>query len=339
MVRRILVTPGEPAGIGPDVVLDMASQAWPVELVVVADPALLAQRAALLGIPVEIVSVDLSKIPTCHEPMRLKVYPVPLSVACVPGTLNPANAKYVINTLEQATALCLEGRADAVVTGPVQKSVMNEAGIAFSGHTEFFAQQAGVDKTVMLFVVDQLKIALVTTHLPLSAVPTSITKELLQSTVKVLASGLKQFFGVTEPRILVCGLNPHAGENGHLGKEEIVTIAPALDELRLEGFNVIGPLPADSVFTPHYLDQADVILAMYHDQALPMVKNLGFNRAVNVTLGLPFVRTSVDHGTALTLAGSGKADAGSMRAAVELAVKLCSYRANPNGTLFLETYS
>lgn len=322
MVKRILITPGEPAGIGPDILLAVASQPWPHDLIAIADITLLEHRAKQLGLPLQFNAIDLDTPRVAHEPGRLKVLHVDLAAPCQPGKLDPQNARYVIQTLELATSLCLNHQAEALVTGPVQKSVMNAAGIPFSGHTEFLAERAGVSKTIMLFVIDHLKVALVTTHLPLTKVPSSITKELLQETLRLLSIGLQQCFGLQHPAIYVCGLNPHAGENGYLGDEEIKVISPTLETLREQGMNIVGPLPADTIFTPHYLEKADVILAMYHDQALPVVKSLGFHRAVNVTLGLPFVRTSVDHGTALDLAGSGKADAGSLAKAIELAIEI-----------------
>lgn len=324
MIPRIVITPGEPAGIGPDVVLTVAQTPWPAELMVVADPVLLQQRADQLRLPIQLIPWHAAQPATTHQPGVLPYLRVDLMTPVTVGTLNAQNAAYVEQTLSMAASLCLEGHTNAVVTGPVQKSIMQEAGIDFSGHTEFFAKQAKVDKTVMLFVADQLKVALATTHLPLAAVSAAITEQGLQETLHILAVGLQTRFGIANPRILVSGLNPHAGENGHLGQEEIATITPALAKLREQGLNVIGPLPADTLFTPFYLNQADAILAMYHDQALPVVKALAFNHSVNVTLGLPFIRTSVDHGTALTLAGSGKADASSMKAALELAVKLCN---------------
>lgn len=320
--KRIVVTPGEPAGIGPDVTIQLAQQAIAAELIVIADPSLLRERAQQLGLPLQLIECDLTSPPVLHQAGTLKILSVPMKGKSEAGKLNTQHAAYVIETLEKAAALCLEKKAAAVVTGPVNKSIINEAGIAFTGHTEFFAQQAHVDHTVMLFVVDQLKVALATTHLPLSEVPKAIQKERLRVVLSILSDGLKKQFGIAAPRILVCGLNPHAGENGYLGREEIEVISPLLQEMRTEGHCLQGPLPADTIFTPHHLQQGDAVLAMYHDQALPLVKYLGFNHAVNVTLGLPFIRTSVDHGTALDIAGKGKADAGSMKAATQLAIKL-----------------
>lgn len=319
---RLLITPGEPAGIGPDITVQLAQQSFPAELIVVADPSLLASRAKLLGLPLNIIECDLRAAPEPHLSGTIKVIPESLNAPVTPGKLNSANAEYVMRTLKTAAALCLKNQADGIVTGPVHKGVMNDAGIAFSGHTEFFAECCDVTQTVMLFVVDELKVALVTTHLPLCEVSKAITREKLQSVLAILNAELKRQFHLSSPHILVCGLNPHAGENGYLGREEIDTITPVLNELRAGGDALEGPLPADTIFTQQVLQRADAVLAMYHDQALPLVKYLGFGSAVNVTLGLPFIRTSVDHGTALDIAGSGAADAGSMVAAVKLAMKL-----------------
>ncbi len=324
MTPHLLITPGEPAGIGPDITILAAQQAWSAALTVIADPDLLAQRAKQLNVPLQITEVNASTLPQQHIPGTLHVLPVKLQVPAVPGSLNPANAAYVLETLTLAAKLCQNNTANAVVTGPVHKGIMNQAGIPFTGHTEFFAQQAHVEKTVMLFVTDKLKVALATTHLPLSQVSQAITRVSLKQTLTVLYDALKQTFKLAAPRILVCGLNPHAGENGYLGREEIDVITPVLGELRKAGLQIVGPLPADTIFTQPYLEQADAVLAMYHDQALPLVKYIGFGKAVNVTLGLPYVRTSVDHGTALDIAGSGKADAGSLEAAIRLAMDLSS---------------
>lgn len=322
--NRIVLTPGEPAGIGPDITVQIAQLPWAAELVAIAHPDLLLARAKQLGLPLRLVECDIESAPTPHEVGTLKCISIPLTGQVKAGKLQPIHAPYVIETLEKAAALCLSQHAQAVVTGPVQKSVINEAGIPFKGHTEFFADVSRVKQTVMLFVVDQLKVALATTHLPLREVPDAIQKDRLRSVLSVLQTGLKKQFGLTTPRILVCGLNPHAGENGYLGREEIDIITPLLNELRGEGYLLEGPLPADTLFTPKQLQRGDAVLAMYHDQALPLVKYIGFSHAVNVTLGLPFIRTSVDHGTALDVAGTGKADAGSLQAAIQLAIALAS---------------
>ncbi len=321
-IPRIIITPGEPAGIGPDIVLQIAQEKWPAELIVVCDPDLLLQRSKQLQLPIELKTLDLNQSATPHQPGVLKIIPIKLKAPCIAGQLNPENAKYVINSLELATDYCLQHKAHALVTGPIHKAVMNDAGIQFSGHTEFLAQRCNAEQALMLFVVDKLKVALATTHIPLAEVPKKITIELLVSQLRLLHSELQNRFSQNNPHILVCGLNPHAGESGHLGLEEIEIIAPALNILRSENIDVTGPLPADTIFTEKYLKSADAIFAMYHDQALPVVKYLGFDRAVNVTLGLPIIRTSVDHGTALDISGTGEANAGSLFAAIQLAISL-----------------
>ncbi|HLB41550.1 MAG TPA: 4-hydroxythreonine-4-phosphate dehydrogenase PdxA [Gammaproteobacteria bacterium] len=321
-IPRILITPGEPAGIGPDITIQAAQQAWPIELVVIADPRLLEERAKQIDLPLQLLECDLEQAAKPHQPGKLKILPLALHAEVQLGKLNPDNSIYIIQTLEKAAALCLKKQANAIVTGPVHKGVLNHAGIPFLGHTEFFANYCGVSQTVMLFVVNEFKVALATTHLPLTQVPQAITKLHLHTVLSILNSELKKWFRLTSPRMLVCGLNPHAGEDGYLGREEIEVMIPTLNELRQQQYAVTGPLSADTIFTPHYLQQADVVVAMYHDQALPLVKYVGFGRAVNVTLGLPFIRTSVDHGTALDMAGTSAVDPGSMLAAVKLAQKM-----------------
>ena len=325
---RILVTPGEPAGIGPDLVCAIAGQAWPAELVAIADPALLQTRATALGLPLRLLPADLTRPPQATQAGELHVLPVPLAAPAAAGTLDMRNAGYVLETLRLAADACLRGTAQALVTGPVQKSVINDAGIAFSGHTEFLAAccagSAAPPLPVMMLVADTLRVALLTTHLPLRAVADALSGERLASTLTILDADLRRRFGIARPRILVCGLNPHAGEAGHLGREELDIMQPALAAARAAGIDAVGPLPADTLFTHRHLDTADAVLAMYHDQGLPVLKYAGFGHAVNVTLGLPIIRTSVDHGTALDLAGSGKADAGSLRAALQLAIELVS---------------
>lgn len=322
MIPRILITPGEPAGIGPDLVLRLAQEPWAAELVAVCDPALLRARALDLGLPLAFEEFDLNAEPEAHEPGFLNVLPVTMAVPAEPGKLDIANAGYVLETLRVAVAACAAKQAHAMVTGPVQKSLINEAGHDFSGHTEFIANLTHTRTPVMMLVADRFRVALVTTHLPLRAVPNAITKRRLTNTLRVLHGDLRSKFGCRNPRILVCGLNPHAGEGGHLGREEIEVITPVLDDLRDDGMDLVGPLPADTLFTPKILDGADAVLAMYHDQGLPVLKHAGFGEAVNVTLGLPIIRTSVDHGTALDLAGTGKAEVGSLEAAVEMAIRM-----------------
>jgi 4-hydroxythreonine-4-phosphate dehydrogenase len=321
---RLALTAGEPAGIGPELLLALAGEPWPAQLVAIADRDLLAARAAAVpGLPpIALHAFDPGADATPHVPGHLPVLPIPLARPAVPGQLDPANAAAVLATLDAAVDGCRDGRFDAMVTGPVQKSVIADAGFAFSGHTEYLAARCGVERVVMLLVAGTLRVALATTPLPLAAVPAAITRELLEQTLRILDGDLRQRFGLAAPRIAVLGLNPHAGEGGHLGREELDVISPVLEALRADGLDLAGPLPADTAFTPRALAGVDAVLAMYHDQGLPVLKHAGFGEAVNVTLGLPIVRTSVDHGTALDLAGSGKADTGSLRAAVKLAIEL-----------------
>lgn len=315
----LALTPGEPAGIGPDLVVTLASRPRDHDWVAIADPDLLSRRARLLGLS---LTVDSDLYRPARAAGHLTVLPVPLAAPVTPGELSVDNVDYVLETLRQAADGCLDGRFRGMVTGPVQKSIINDAGRAFSGHTEFLCERAGVDDVVMLLAAGSLRVALATTHLPLRAVPDAVTGELLTRRLDILIDGLVQRFGIAAPRILVAGLNPHAGESGHLGREEIDVILPVCEAARRAGHAVRGPLPADTLFTPELLEHADAVLAMYHDQGLPVLKHAGFGEAVNVTLGLPFVRTSVDHGTALDLAGSGRARAGSLQAALNLAGRL-----------------
>ena len=318
---RIVITSGEPAGIGPDLCAQIAAKPWVCELIVAADKNLLRERAAQLNLPLvldDYVPSDRKQ----HQPGRLRVLHRAVADSVAPGSLNLANARYVLDLLDVAADGCLSGEFAAMVTAPVQKSIINDAGIPFSGHTEYLAERTHSSLPVMMLVAKSLRVALATTHLPLAAVSAAITRELLTEVIRILDHDLRTRFRIDRPRILVCGLNPHAGESGHLGREEIEIIEPALESLRREGFTLIGPSPADTAFTPHQLERADAVLAMYHDQGLPVLKYAGFGDAVNVTLGLPIVRTSVDHGTALSLAGTGKADAGSLEAALELAILL-----------------
>jgi len=321
----LALTPGEPAGIGPDLCLQLASrQAFAFPLVAIADPEVLRSRAHALGLNVKLRGYIPGQFNSPSQKGELIVLPVPAAAACESGKLNVANAAYVIATLERAASGCLQDEFQGLITGPVQKSIINEAGIAFSGHTEFLAERSGVSKVVMMLATEGLRVALATTHMPLAAVPQAITKELLREVLDILHRELRVHFGLKNPHIVVAGLNPHAGENGYLGREEIDVIDPVLAELRAQGMNLTGPLPADTLFTPKHLDAADAVLAMYHDQGLPVLKYKGFGQAVNITLGLPFVRTSVDHGTALDLAGTGKADTASMQLAIDTAVGMAS---------------
>lgn len=321
-IPRIAITAGEPAGIGPDIVLAAAQKQWPAELVVLGDPQLFAERAELLGLPVTLQSAQLERPPRTQQPGVLNILPVRLASACRPGELDVANASYVLQTLQQAVEGCLRCQFDAIVTAPVQKSIINDAGIAFTGHTEFLAEATNTQRVVMMLATRQLRVALATTHLPLARVAAAITTELLLETLQILARDLHRRFGLSSPRIAVLGLNPHAGEGGHLGREEIDIIAPALDRLRAGGMHLLGPLPADTAFNPKVLEHCDAVFAMYHDQGLPVLKYAGFGNAVNITLGLPIIRTSVDHGTALDLAGKGGADAGSLIHALEQAIAM-----------------
>jgi len=323
---RLALTPGEPAGIGPDLCIQLAQQPQQAELVVIADPLLLQQRAAQLGLPLRLREFDASAPPRRSAPGELCVLPVPLHAPATGGRLDARNAEYVLETLRRAVSGCLQGQFAALVTGPVHKGVINEAGIPFSGHTEFLAAQTATPRVVMMLATEGLRVALATTHLPLAEVSRHITRPLLEEVIRILHHDLITRFGLTAPRILVCGLNPHAGEGGHMGREEIEVIEPALEQLRSEGITLYGPLPADTLFTPRYLEKADAVLAMYHDQGLPVLKHMGFGRAVNVTLGLPIVRTSVDHGTALELAGSGRAESGSLQYAIEVAIDMAKER-------------
>lgn len=322
-LTRLALTPGEPAGIGPDLVIALAQQSLDIELVVVADTELLLARACLLKLPLEILSFDSAQAPRAHVPGQLVVQHVATTKAVVPGQLDSSNAHYILATLDAALSLCVSGTCDALVTGPVHKGVINDAGITFTGHTEYLAQRTATAEAVMMLYAPGLRVALVTTHLPLRDVATALTPSRLSRVIRVIHDDMRSRFGISKPRILVAGLNPHAGEDGHLGREEIDVIQPILTKLRQEGINLTGPLPADTLFTPKYLENADVVLVMYHDQGLPVLKHMGFGRIVNITLGLPILRTSVDHGTALELAGSGRADLSSLCCAVEAAAELC----------------
>ncbi len=317
----IALTPGEPAGIGPDLCIQLAQTPRKMPLVVVADPHLLQNRADALGLEIRLRPWQYGE-PTTQRAGELSIRPVALERPVRGGQLDPANAAYVLETLRHACDDCLQGRVAALVTGPVHKGVINEAGIPFSGHTEFLAARCGGARPVMMLAAPGLRVALATTHLPLAEVARHITSAGLEEVIRVLHHDLRARFGLPRPRILVCGLNPHAGEGGHLGREEIEIIAPLLKRLCAEGMTLEGPLPADTLFTPPFLERADAVLAMYHDQGLPVLKHLGFGRAVNITLGLPIIRTSVDHGTALDLAGSGRASVTSLEAALDAAATL-----------------
>jgi 4-hydroxythreonine-4-phosphate dehydrogenase len=329
-ILRLAITPGEPAGIGPDLVLTLAQQPHAHELIAIADPSLLASRAQQLGLTITLETFDADTPAQPHQPGRLKVLPVLLNSAVTTGHLDRRNAAYVLETLSQATLGCMDEVFDALITAPVHKGIINDAGIKFSGHTEFLAELTETPQVVMMLATPGLRVALATTHLPLRDVADAITQPLLEDVIRILQRDLIEKFGITTPKIFVCGLNPHAGEGGHLGHEDGEIIAPVLEKLRGEGMTLIGPLPADTLFVPKYLNDADAVLAMYHDQGLPVLKHKGFGAAVNVTLSLPIIRTSVDHGTALELAGTGKADTGSLAYAITTAIEMAQHKvSNP----------
>ncbi|MDA0117295.1 4-hydroxythreonine-4-phosphate dehydrogenase PdxA [Vibrio sp. T11.5] len=322
-IKRIVITAGEPAGIGPDLVLALSKQSWPHQIVVSADKDLLEQRAKQLDIKVQLIDYDAEALPTPQQAGSLIIDHIALNVPAIAGQLDEKNGHYVLETLERAALGCMNGEFDAIVTGPVHKGVINRAGVAFSGHTEFFADKSNTPLVVMMLATEGLRVALVTTHIPLAYVSKAVTEDRLKKIVRILHQDLVEKFAISSPKIYVCGLNPHAGEDGCLGREEIDTITPTLNKLRHEdGVDLIGPLPADTIFNEKYLNEADAVLGMYHDQVLPVLKYKGFGRSVNITLGLPFIRTSVDHGTALDLAGTGDADTGSFTTALAHAIEL-----------------
>ncbi|MDP3978765.1 MAG: 4-hydroxythreonine-4-phosphate dehydrogenase PdxA [Pseudomonas sp.] len=321
------LTPGEPAGIGPDLCLLLARQAQPHALIAIASRDLLAARAQCLNLDIRLLEVGPGHWPSAPAAAgSLYVWDTPLTAAVLPGQLDPANAGYVLETLRRAAQGCLDGDFAGMITAPVHKGVINQAGIPFSGHTEFLAELTHSEQVVMMLATHGLRVALVTTHLPLKDVAAAITAERLLRVTRILDHDLRTKFAIVRPRILVCGLNPHAGEGGHLGREEIEVIEPTLERLRGEGIDLVGPLPADTLFTPKHLEHCDAVLAMYHDQGLPVLKYKGFGAAVNITLGLPIIRTSVDHGTALDLAGSGRVDSGSLQVALETAYQMAASR-------------
>ena len=318
-ITRLVVTPGEPAGIGPDVLLGLIQHALPMELVALADPDMLAARARLLGLPLRCEPIDANAQRALAPPGVLRVIPMPLPCAVAAGVPEPQNSPALLRALDEAVDMCLEGSADAMVTGPLHKAVINQAGLPFSGHTEYLAQRSGAKRVVMMLCTTEdppaLRVALATTHLPLRLVPDALSIPMVLETMQIIARDMQVWFGLPSARLMVLGLNPHAGEEGVLGDEEQRLIAPAVAQARAMGLQVTGPISADSAFVPDRLATCDVVLAMYHDQGLPVLKHMGFGRAVNVTLGLPIIRTSVDHGTAFDLAGSGRADIGSLHAA------------------------
>jgi len=326
VVQRIAITPGEPAGIGPDLCIALAQQPpADIELIVVADSEMLLARAEALQLPLSLIPLNIEQAASANKPGCLSLIQVDTGSPVTPGELDTDNADYVLNTLRAAVDGILANQLDALVTGPVNKAIINEAGYQFSGHTEFLAEYCQQPLTVMMLATEGLRVALATTHLPITEVSAAITHESLSEVIEILHRDLRSKFGIENPRILVCGLNPHAGEGGHLGREEIETIEPVLNKYRSAGMDLQGPLPADTLFTPKYLEHADAVLSMFHDQGLPVLKYKGFGHATNITLGLPIVRTSVDHGTALDLAGTGKADAGSLYVSVSTAVDMVKH--------------
>ncbi|MGL1832497.1 4-hydroxythreonine-4-phosphate dehydrogenase PdxA [Rhodocyclaceae bacterium SMB388] len=329
----IAITSGEPAGVGPELCAALVEHDCGARLVVVGDLDLVRARVSQSRPALRVCAYS-------NHPARghaagvdesgglLEVVHVPLATASTAGRVDPLNARYVLDMLDRAIDGCVSHEFVAMVTAPVHKAVINDAGIAFSGHTEYLAARTGTSRVVMMLVGGGMRVALATTHLPLAAVPAALTPDMLVDTLRILHRDLTRRFGLTDPTILVSGLNPHAGEGGHMGREEIDVIVPVLERLRAEGMRLIGPLPADTLFVPHTLEQGDAVLAMYHDQGLPVLKHASFGGGVNVTLGLPIIRTSVDHGTALDLAGSGRADPGSLIAAVDLAVAMMKHAAD-----------
>ncbi len=322
MTLRLAITPGEPAGIGPDVVLQLAQQADDHEWVVFADANMLAERAEALKLDIDIKPVDWSVQPQAKAANEILVCEERLAAPVIPGQLNAVNARPLIKSLDHAIDRCRSGHCDALITGPMQKSVVNDAGIEFSGHTEHLMQRCEVEQVVMMLAHDRMRVVLATTHIPLRSVAAAITWDLLDRVIAITMDSLKTQFRCRKPKLMVLGLNPHAGESGHIGTEERDVIEPCLQRWRQQGMDILGPVPADTAFQPHLLEQCDAVLAMYHDQGLPVLKYSGFGNAVNITLGLPIIRTSVDHGTALELAGTGQADTGSMVCAIQQAVSM-----------------
>lgn len=319
-IPRLAITSGEPAGIGPDLCLQLTANLQ-AELIILGDRELFRQRAQQLGLAYHWPDYDPTQ---AAQAGHITLLHCPLAEPVSSGKLTSANALYVLDMLRRAATACLSNEFTAMVTAPVHKGIINEAGIGFTGHTEFLAELCDSRLAVMMLVTNEMRVALATTHLPLSRVSENISRESLTTILRILDRELRERFAIEQPRILVCGLNPHAGEGGHLGREEIDIIQPVLESLRIEGLQLEGPLAADTLFTPQYLERADAILAMYHDQGLPVLKHTGFGRAVNITLGLPIIRTSVDHGTALELAGSGKADNGSLLTAINMAITMAT---------------
>ena len=326
----LALTAGEPAGIGSELIARLAATSLAANLVAIGDRGLIEAAAQVANVRLSVDDYDPSITIATRQPGQLHVISIPLAADVVPGQLDRRNVAHVLTMLDRAAHGAASGEFNAIVTAPVHKGIINEAGVAFTGHTEFFAERADC-AVVMMLIAERLRVSLLTTHLPLSAVAAAVTQPALFETIRILERDLRLRFGIDVPRIAVLGLNPHAGESGHIGREEIDTIIPALEILRSEGIDLIGPLPADTAFVPRHLQHYDAVLAMYHDQGLPVLKHAGFGHAVNVTLGLPWIRTSVDHGTALDLSGKGVADAGSMIAAADLALELVRASRSPSG--------
>ncbi len=320
--KRIALTAGEPAGIGPDVLLQSLQKDYSAQLVYIGDPIALEKRAKLLGLPTKLVPIDLSQEIIPHRASVIPYVPVEGFVSVEPGQLQVKNSAYILKVLERAIQLCQQNQCDALVTGPIHKGIINEAGFSFSGHTEFLQKLTQTPQVVMMLAHDMLRVALTTTHIPLRKVADQLTPALLHATLEILYKALHRQFGIDSPKIYVCGLNPHAGEGGHLGFEEQTIIEPCLDKLREQGWDLIGPVPADTAFLSQNIERADAFLTHYHDQGLPVLKHMGFESAVNITLGLPILRTSVDHGTALELAGTGQASNLSFDRAIEYAINM-----------------
>ncbi len=329
LAAPVAITAGEPAGIGPDLCIQLTQLSLPFEWVVIVDPELLRLRAQQLAIEIKIELYDAAIAPSRLPPGTVRVIPVDCPQPEVCGVPAIANVNYLLDTLRLAVKGCLNGRFAAMVTGPLHKGIINAAGIPFSGHTEFLADESETEQVVMMLATEGLRVALVTTHLPLAEVSAAITPRVLEGNLRIVTNSLKEQFGISTPQVLVCGLNPHAGEDGHLGSEEQQILVPVIEKLKKEGLNLIGPLPADTAFIPSKIATADVVVAMYHDQGLPVLKHLGFGNAVNITLGLPFIRTSVDHGTAFDLAGKGGADISSLKTAITAAIEMCRHQEAP----------
>lgn len=321
--QRIIISSGEPAGIGPDLCVQLSQFAHPCEIIVLADPELLKQRAKQLKLELDIHPCTAERSDLTHQKGHLNVLPINLVEPAVSGRLNVKNSRYVLDMIRLATEQCVAGNFDAMVTAPVHKGVIYESGLNFTGHTEYIAAITG-GYPVMMLTASGLRVALATTHLPLTKISAAITRESLQQVILILYQSLQKYFNIKKPTIMVCGLNPHAGEHGYLGREEIEVIEPVILHLQTQGMDLHGPLPADTVYTTKYLEQADAVLAMYHDQGLPVLKHMSFGKAANVTLGLPIIRTSVDHGTALDLAGTGRIDNGSLQYAIQTALEMAS---------------